>query len=90
MPVKAKFKVSRFEISGYKSKIDEKGPWTPENVQVKEQRTIILNPVYGTSEENKKFFESTPSGEIRLGIVNKDAWSEFELDSEMYITFEKA
>jgi len=88
--VKAKVKFVRYETSGYKSKIDEKGPWVPENIQVKEQRTVIFQPVYGTSDENKKFFENTPSGEIKLGIVNQDVWPFFKLDEEYYITFEKA
>lgn len=95
MSVKAKFKVSRWEVSGYKSKIDPAGPWTPENVKTEEQRTIFMMPVYANrdgsaSDENKKFFASTPSGEIKLGIVNKDAWPYFELDTEYYVTFEKA
>jgi len=54
-----------------------------------------MQPVYsnrdGTqSEENKQFFASTPSGEIKLGIVNESAWPYFELDTEYYVTFEKA
>ena len=88
--VRAKVKFSRYETTGYRSKIDAKGPWVPENIQVKEQRTVVFHPVYGDSEENKKFFEATPSGEIKLGIINQDAWPFFELDRDYYVTFEKA
>lgn len=95
MSVRAKFKVSRWEVSGYKSKIDPSGPWTPENVKTEEQRTIYMQPVYANrdgsqSEENKQFFAASPSGEIKLGIVNQAAWPYFELDTEYYVTFEKA
>jgi hypothetical protein len=95
MSVKAKFKVSRWETSGYKYKIDPKGPWVPENVKTVEQRTIFMEPVYSNrdgsqNEENKKFFAATPSGEIKMGVVNQEAWPYFELDTEYYVTFEKA
>lgn len=90
MQVKAKVKFARYETAGYRDKIDPKGPWVDENIQVHEQRTVIFHPVYGDSEENKKFFAATPSGEIKLGIINKDVWPFFELDKEYYITFEKA
>lgn len=95
MSVKAKFKVSRWEVSGYKSKIDSTKPWVPENVKTEEQRTIFMQPVYANrdgvqNEENKQFFAYTPTGEIKLGVVNQAAWPYFELDTEYYVTFEKA
>ena len=52
-----------------------------------EMQTIILRPVTGGSEENKKFWASTPSGSIELGVINQGAWKEFELDKEYYIDF---
>lgn len=88
--VEAKVKFIRYETTGYRSKIDPKGSWVPENIQVKEQRTVIFQPVYGDSEENKKFFEATPSGEIKLGVVNQEVWPFFELDTEYTVTFKKA
>lgn len=37
--------------------------------------------------ENKKFWEATPSGLIRLDVVNPEAVKEFELLKEYYIDF---
>lgn len=87
--VVARVKFLRYETTGYRSKIDTKGPWVPENLTIKEQRTVIFQPVYADNAENKKFFESTPSGEIKLGIVNQEVWSFFELDTEYDVTFTK-
>ncbi len=56
-------------------------------------RTLILQPVYGNGDpnhENTKFWQASPSGEIRLGVVNQDAWKHFVLEEEYIITFEKA
>ena len=51
---------------------------------------IKAMPVYSDSEENKKFFAATPSGEISLGIVNKETAEKFEVGGEYYVTFERA
>lgn len=50
-------------------------------------RKIVLQPVIGNSEENKEFWNYTPSGEIVLHITNPDA--EFQL-GEYYVDFTKA
>lgn len=55
-----------------------------------ELQTIKLMPVNGSSEENKQFFASTPSGSIELGVVNPEAGKYFELNQEYYIDFTKA
>ena len=52
--------------------------------------TIELCPVAGTSDENRAFFDATPTGYIKLGTVNQDAAAAFELGTEYYIDFEKA
>lgn len=85
--VVARVKFERYETTGYRSKIDPKGPWVPENLQVKEQRTVVFRPVYADTPENKKFFEATPNGEIKLGIVNQEVWPFFRLDTEYDVTF---
>ena len=46
-----------------------------------------LSVVYGTSEENKEFFASTPSGDITIGTIRDDM---FEAGEEYYVYFEKA
>jgi hypothetical protein len=43
-----------------------------------------FNPVVGDSEENKKFFSSTPTGLIELHSVRDDL---FELGKEYYVDF---
>ena len=47
--------------------------------------SILMVPVYSGSEENKKFFESTPSGGIELGVVNPEAAKQLEEGKEYYI-----
>lgn len=51
---------------------------------------VKLNAVYGDSEENKKFFEATPSGSIELNTVKDEAAAQFEPGEEYFVTFEKA
>jgi hypothetical protein len=53
-------------------------------------KTVTLNPVIDGSEENKQFFEATPSGEIRMGVMNQAALDEFEAGAEYYVDFTKA
>jgi len=55
-----------------------------------EHGEIKLQPVYGESEENKKFFEATPGGSINLSIVNEAASSQFEVGKEYYVDFTEA
>jgi len=40
--------------------------------------------------ENTKFWDASPSGEIKLGTVNPDAWNYFTLGKEYYIDFAEA
>ena len=47
---------------------------------------VTLFPVINQSEENKSFWDATPSGKIELNISNPDA--EFEL-GEYYVDFTK-
>jgi hypothetical protein len=55
-----------------------------------EIRTVKLSVVYGDSEENKKFFKWTPSGTIQIGLLNKEAWSQFPLGAEVHVDFTPA
>jgi hypothetical protein len=54
-----------------------------------EMRTIHMNPVYSSdpNHENRKFWDSSPSGGLTLGTVNPGAWEQFELEYEYYWTF---
>lgn len=76
--VRAKFYVQRVEKSMY--------GYAPNQ---QEMTTLVLAPVYSNEEgtENKKFWNATPTGEIKLGTVNRDAAKHFELGKEYYIDF---
>ena len=99
MAVIAKFKVEDIKLSrGLRVKLDAEGK--PERDQsgceVYEKcamRSIRMLPVYGNGDPhhpNTKFWQATPSGELRLDIVNPDASSQFEVDQEWLIKMELA
>jgi len=56
-----------------------------------ETQTIVLQAVYKDkdNEENTAFWQATPSGEIKLNTINKNAGDYFELEGEYYIDFTK-
>ena len=83
MSVRAKFivhSITRTQGGTYKE-----SKWIPQEVQ-----TIRLIPVAGSSEENKAFFASTPSGSIDLGTINIEAARQFDLNKEYYVDFTPA
>ena len=89
--VRAKFKLVRYETSMgtvYGPK-DTNGKDTYESV---EQRTLVFQPVYSNKadDENRLFWQATPSGEIHMGVVNMSAWEHFELNKEYYVDFTSA
>ena len=51
---------------------------------------IRLEPVYGESGENAKFWNATPSGEISLTTTNEAAAKQFEKGREYYVDFTPA
>ena len=89
--VRAKFRVSRIERSIGSKEVEGEGGrsrYVPTEMQ-----TVVLNPVYGSGDpahENTKFWRATPTGEIKLGTVNAEAASLFELDKEYYVDFTPA
>ena len=91
MTVRAKFKVQRIEASQTMKAVgkNEQGATRHE---VCELHTIVLQPVYSNDpeHENAKFWAASPSGEIKLGTINPEAWQAFELGGEYYIDFTKA
>jgi hypothetical protein len=52
--------------------------------------TIRLLPVTSGSDENKRFWQYTPAGEIKLTTTNDEAAAEFLLNQEFYIDFTPA
>lgn len=91
--IRAKFEVQKIEATiGSKpsGRKDDRG-W--EIYESCELRTIVLAPVFGNGDpehENTRFWQASPSGEIRLGTVNPTAWEAFELGGEYYIDFTRA
>lgn len=84
--VRAKFKVTGINRSMGGKTLDD-GSYVPVEIQ-----TVSLSPVYSddSESENRKFWEATPSGEIKLGCINLEAAEHFELDGEYYVDFTPA
>lgn len=51
---------------------------------------IGLDVVYSGSPENEQFFKWTPSGNIRIGVVNSAAAEQFVVGKEYYVDFTEA
>lgn len=96
MAVRAKFRytgytatlatVSRLDADGYEIKGDDGRPIYDQT----ELRSLIFNPVYKNDDpesENSKFWRASPSGEVKLGTVNPQAWSQFEMGKCYYLDF---
>jgi len=97
--VRAKFKVSKIERSmTSRVKRDEDGAEVRSEAghqvyEPCEMQTLVLTPVYANGDpnhENTKFWNASPSGEIRLGCVNIAAAQQFELEGEYYVDFTPA
>jgi hypothetical protein len=56
----------------------------------KEGQSVHFSPVYSGSEENKKFFQATPGGQIAFYTVNQAALDQFEQGKEYYVDFTPA
>ncbi len=98
--VNAKFKLQRVEITqgmkkrrtadGMAYEKTDKGAEVYDNCEL---HTLIFAPVYANNDpthENSHFWDYSPSGEIRLGTVNPDAWNYFRLGKEYYVNFKEA
>jgi hypothetical protein len=94
MSVRAKFKLNSItsqmqymsEPTGEK---DAQGRSIDRGVH-KEMRTLVFNPVYGNGDpehENTRFWQASPQGELKLGVINQQAWEQFELGKEYYLDF---
>jgi hypothetical protein len=98
--VKAKFKLNKVEITQGQTKRRTPDGMAYEKIEKGaevydhcELRTLIFSPVYANSDpthENSRFWDYSPSGEIKLGTVNPAAWNYFELGKEYYVNFEEA
>lgn len=89
MTVRAKFEVTQIDrILSFKypdkTKEGHANYSLPEEIEV---QTIKMRPVGKDSEENKVFWDATPSGTLELQTINPKAWRYFELGQEFYIDF---
>ena len=46
---------------------------------------VLFQPVYGDSPENKRFWEATPSGELRLSGIKKPVADLYEVGKSYYL-----
>ena len=85
MAVRAKFRLNSYTTELYDKWDGNK------SVGLLEKRTLNFTPVYGTGgEENKAFWDATPTGSLQLGVVNQAAWKQFELGKTYYLDFTPA
>jgi hypothetical protein len=77
--IRAKFRVDSYET---RLATDSRSDANPQEV-----RQVKLSVVYGDTEENKKYFKWTPSGQITLGLLNPEAWLHLQLGQEVYVDF---
>lgn len=56
----------------------------------KEGQSVHFSPVYSGSEENQRFFQATPGGQIAFYTVNQSALDQFEQGKEYYVDFTPA
>lgn len=74
---------AKFVVQSYETRLDRSGDGA-------ELRTVKLTAVYSDTPENKKFFRWTPNGTIEIGVLNPEAWKQFELGKEYYVDFTPA
>lgn len=77
MKVRAKFKVDSISTEAF---------------QYGKQSTVSLSAVTsdGKSDEDRSFWEATPSGSITIQIANATALQFFEPGKEVFVDFEQA
>ena len=46
---------------------------------------VVLNPVYGPSDENKAFWDATPNGSLKLTLAKPEHVGLFERGEEYYV-----
>jgi hypothetical protein len=73
----------KFQLQRYQSTL----AW---NDRTKELRTLYFTPVTGGSNENKEYYDATPSGEFQFGTINRAAWEQFQIGKSYYFTVESA
>jgi hypothetical protein len=87
--VRATFKVTRIERAMGQRDTDRTNERGARVYEPAEIQTVVMAPVYNPDweHENKKVWDASPTGEIRLGVINQQVWSAFLLDREYDIDF---
>lgn len=82
---------AKFRLNSYTAELHGRNAEDGSRTSV-EKRTLNFTPVYSSNgnDENKRFWDATPSGSLQLGTVNPDAWSQFEVGKEYYLDFTPA
>lgn len=83
---RGKFQFTRVSVE----KDDQSYHYKGNNTEKLDVVTVNLQAVVGTSEENKEFFASTPSGQIELRILRPEAANWFVRGKEYYVDFTQA
>ena len=78
MTVKAKFKIAS---------VNKSAGWQAEHPFVYE---VTAYPVTGGSDENKSYYASTPSGQLKIGGLSESVASNFVPGKDYYLTIEAA
>lgn len=81
MAVIAKFTVQK--VAKTKTGTDSSG-------NIKFGYEVTMYPVSSGSDEDRSFWQATPSGAISMSILNEDAGKQFEPGDTFYVSFEKA
>jgi hypothetical protein len=95
MAVRAKFRYVSYQATHMSRPTDGGQPATGDGhreYETVEARTLTFNPVYSIDpeSENRLFWNATPSGELKLQMVNPEAWSQFEMGKMYYLDFSEA
>ncbi len=90
MAVRAKFRLNSYTTEMHNSYPDYAKTKYQNPVPV-EKRTLNFTPVGVNQDEdgseNALFWEASPSGSLQLGVVNQEAWEQFELGKSYYLDF---
>ena len=78
--IRAKFRLTEQKNSADSRLID--GEYKPAILA-----SLVFIPVGDDTQENKKFWDSTPSGRIEMDVLNPEAIEGFEVMKEYYVDF---
>lgn len=91
MSVRAKFRLNSYTTEMHMRCLNPTAPRDEaRRYEDVEKRTLNFTPVTNGSEEDKAFWDATPTGSLQLGTVNPAAWEQFEIGKTYYLDFTPA